>query len=342
MKKVLSIMISILLIISILPMGLFSITVSSVTSNYFTYSIANNEVTITKYDTSISGDIEIPSTIEGYPVTSIGDSSFKNCVGLTGITIPNSLTSIGDSAFACCTGLATVYYRGSEEDESIISIGSDNSCLTDATWHYNSCIGSESHTYDNLCDKECNICNAIRTVTHIYDNDCDTHCNICESVRTVADHSYTLNGNNTCDICKYSKVPQAPTIETKSSSSVTLVLIEGMEYSLDGIVWQSSNIFEGLSINVKYTFYQRVAESAASFVSEVSEGTVAILFALGDVNGDAVVSDADAGYLLMHTFYQDIYPVNQDCDFNKDGKVSDADAIYLLMHTFYSSTYPLY
>ena len=41
-------------------------------------------------------------------VTSIGSSAFKNCTGLTSITIPNSVTSIGSSAFSGCTGLANI------------------------------------------------------------------------------------------------------------------------------------------------------------------------------------------------------------------------------------------
>lgn len=68
--------------------------------DYITYTITeNNTVTLTGCDTSISGSHIIPDTIEGYPVTTIGDNAFKSCYNLTNITIPNSITSIGDYAF---------------------------------------------------------------------------------------------------------------------------------------------------------------------------------------------------------------------------------------------------
>ena len=65
---------------------------------------------------------------------------------------------------------------------------------------------------------------------------------------------------------------------------------------------------------------------------------------LGDVNGDGVVTDADAVYLLYYTFFGDAgYPVNQPCDFNGDGEVTDADAVYLLYYTFFGEeSYPLH
>lgn len=59
------------------------------------------------------------------------------------------------------------------------------------------------------------------------------------------------------------------------------------------------------------------------------------------MNEDDSITDADAIYLLMHTFFSEDYPVGQDCDFNGDGAVTDADAIYLLMYTFFPEDYPI-
>ena len=38
----------------------------------------------------------------------IEDSAFRNCSGLTGITIPKSVSSIGPNAFECCSGLTAI------------------------------------------------------------------------------------------------------------------------------------------------------------------------------------------------------------------------------------------
>jgi len=70
-----------------------------------------------------TGDITLPSTItydgEVYRVTSIGNSAFQGCVGLTNISIPNSVTSIGNSAFQGCVGLTNISFPN-----SVTTIGS--------------------------------------------------------------------------------------------------------------------------------------------------------------------------------------------------------------------------
>ena len=55
-------------------------------------------------------------------VTSIGDSAFSNCDGLTNIMIPDSVTSIGDFAFSNCDGLTSIIFG---ENSQLMSIGSN-------------------------------------------------------------------------------------------------------------------------------------------------------------------------------------------------------------------------
>jgi hypothetical protein len=73
----------------------------------FNYTVTNGTVTITGY-TGTNADVVIPSTIDGLPVTAIGDSAFIYCTSLTSVSIPSSVTSIGDHAFGNCISLTSV------------------------------------------------------------------------------------------------------------------------------------------------------------------------------------------------------------------------------------------
>jgi hypothetical protein len=64
--------------------------------------------TITDCKTSARGELVIPDTIDGNPVTSIGDWAFADCTSLTSITIPDGVTSIGDNAFYECSSLTSI------------------------------------------------------------------------------------------------------------------------------------------------------------------------------------------------------------------------------------------
>ena len=68
---------------------------------------------IAKSSGEYSGEIVIPESVEHegvtHSVTSIGNSAFYNCSGLTSVTIGNGVTSIGNSAFSGCSGLTSVH-----------------------------------------------------------------------------------------------------------------------------------------------------------------------------------------------------------------------------------------
>ena len=66
---------------------------------YITYTISKEEVTITGCDARISGGIIIPETIEGYPVTTVGEFAFYDCRNLKSVKFC-SVPQINWDAFA--------------------------------------------------------------------------------------------------------------------------------------------------------------------------------------------------------------------------------------------------
>ena len=82
--------------------------VNEVYADPLTYEVSGDTVSIIDCKTSATGDLVIPSTYEGKPVTSIGDRAFNYCRDLMSVTIPDSVTSIGWGAFESCISLTSV------------------------------------------------------------------------------------------------------------------------------------------------------------------------------------------------------------------------------------------
>ncbi|MDE6271416.1 MAG: leucine-rich repeat domain-containing protein, partial [Muribaculaceae bacterium] len=92
------------------------------------YGPEKKEILFATYD--LTGQFIIPKS-----VTSIRESAFKSCSGLTSVIIHNSVTSIGDSAFESCNGLTSVIIPN-----SVSSIGKNT---------FNKCSGLIKSAYPN-------------------------------------------------------------------------------------------------------------------------------------------------------------------------------------------------
>ena len=131
---------------------------------YYNESGTNATVTYQSYSNGTftndyTGSVTIPETVTyngtTYSVTSIGNSAFVGCSGLTSVTIPNSVTSIGNSAFYGCSGLTSVTIPN-----SVTSIG---------TSVFYGCSGLTSVTIPNsvtyINTYAFNGCSSLTTVT---------------------------------------------------------------------------------------------------------------------------------------------------------------------------------
>ena len=115
------------ILLSFLQIGLLSFVCQSLSAHdfyvdgvYYKYlSKANKTVAVTfngdkynSYSDEYSGNVVIPAFVTynetTYSVTSIGESAFSDCTGLTSVEIPNSVTSIDCDAFSGCTGLTSI------------------------------------------------------------------------------------------------------------------------------------------------------------------------------------------------------------------------------------------
>lgn len=103
----------------------FTITVTA-PSRDFTFDATTG--TIKKYNGN-DAVVNIPSEINGTPVTTIGNAAFRDS-SVTSVTIPASVTEIGANAFAGCTNLTSVNYIGG--DWSKLTIQSGNPAVEDA------------------------------------------------------------------------------------------------------------------------------------------------------------------------------------------------------------------
>ena len=98
---------------------LLLLALSATVRAQYTYTTTDGTVTINGY-TGSGGAVSLPSTMDGLPVTRIGDMAFLNCATLTSVAIGTNVASIGKQAFRSCAILTNVTIPG-----SVLSIADD-------------------------------------------------------------------------------------------------------------------------------------------------------------------------------------------------------------------------
>jgi hypothetical protein len=73
----------------------------------FIFTTNNGAITITQY-TGPGGDVTIPDTVNGLPVTTVGQSAFYQVAALTSVTFGTNVTTLANNAIFQCPSLASV------------------------------------------------------------------------------------------------------------------------------------------------------------------------------------------------------------------------------------------
>lgn len=107
--KLFSFVLSICILTSLLIVSPLTVSAENkFTEGIYTYVVSGGKAKITDCKSYASGAITIPSSLGGYPVTSIGFEAFSHCTGLTKIIIPDTITTISGYAFYNCSSLTNI------------------------------------------------------------------------------------------------------------------------------------------------------------------------------------------------------------------------------------------
>jgi len=110
-----------------------------------------NQTRLIQYPAGKQGTYIVPNTVK-----TIGNYSFLNCLGITGLNFPTSLTAIESSAFTGCSSITTLTFPA-----GLTSIGdfSFSDCISLKTIY---CLNPASPTTGNYCF------NGVTSITDVY------------------------------------------------------------------------------------------------------------------------------------------------------------------------------
>ncbi len=235
----------------------------------------------------------------------------------------------------------------------------DNDCDTDC----NVCAEQRitEHQYSSECDDTCNSCSFVREVNtaHVYDSEYDMECNCCGY--TV---SGDINGAPYNSLLYFIDGGEVKIVGCTDTATSVIIPEKIAGYPVTGIGAKAFNdctALESLTIPASIVYIEEGAFDDCNKIENVYFGgteeqwnalenkpeytnvtfNYVPPYVPGELDGVEGVTDADAVYLLMYTFFAEAYPIDQPCDFTGDGAVTDADAVYLLMHTFFPEAYPI-
>lgn len=95
----------------------------------FTVFSSGTKTSVSKINYALGAvaDVSVPTEYNGVRVAEINRRVFADSLGMSTITLPDSITGIGADAFDGCTNLKVVYYAGTIEQWVKISFGTERS-----------------------------------------------------------------------------------------------------------------------------------------------------------------------------------------------------------------------
>lgn len=347
-KKIFSIILFVIMIFSLFTVTSFAEETQKTTNknsyNGLTYEVSDNGIIITSNDEKTTGDIVIPSEIDGLPVTAIGREQFYGFRDVTSITIPATVTDIDISTFSTCSELEKFivdennqYYSSDEHgvlfDKSKskllrYSVGSaaEEYIIPDGV----TVIGEESFS----CAKKLKEIKIPNTVTTIEASAFSVTWEL-ESI-VIPDSVTKLAGNAfSCSGIKSAVLPAGiKTIETglfDKCTKLESVIIPASITHIDDFAFLMCDKLKNVYFAGCQEEWNNITVSDVQN-SALTAANIHFSYVMFDVNGDGNINASDARFALRASAKLEVLEGNSfnAADTDKDGKITAADARRIL------------
>ena len=365
----------------------------------FYYYVEEDAAVLVGCDAELAvGDITVPETLGGYPLTAFGSEAFSDCAQITTITIPASVSTIHSWAFDNCLSLTGIFV----DPESPHFSNDDRGVLFNKEKTYlhrapSGIAGSYDipETVKTLGDSAFYGCRYLEKVNipegvEVLNNYAFGNCGLTEiyipaSVEFIG--MWALNGDNLTGIfvdedngnyssdqrgvlfdkAKHSLIQAPGALSGGYAIPETVAIIEPEAFFYSKV--QMVAIPVSVSRIGEYAFsdselqhvyyagtqeqWERVEidvgngplENATMHFGETMPDTLPVPPAgattPGNLDGNNVVNEDDAIYLLQAILMPELFPVEQFVDYDGNGIVNEDDAIYLLQHVLMPEMFPL-
>lgn len=294
-------------------------------------------------------------------LTSIGICAFSFCSDLDWIVIPDSVTQVGNYAFQDCYALTEVIIGNGLKQ---ISTGMFYNCNSLGTVTLGNSVTSIGDQAFYACDVR--YITAPATIKYIGDSAFMGCINLQdvyyagtlangEAIDFGPNNDHLLGTNiHFAHVHDFSQcTPRVTPSTCLQGGYIVYTCVHGEEYGMVQLPVDHKLICTpeipatctqpGMTAGQECAWCGLVAKESQPIEPKghtMQDGICVVCSA--DFTGDGVLTDADAIYLLRHTLFSDVYPIQGLGDVNGDEEITDADAIYLLRHTLFPNIYPLY
>jgi len=265
-------------------------------SGQWEYVLEDGSATIIGWVEEPSGDLRIPSELDGFPVTCIGDYAFYDCGSLEMVILPDGLLEICESAFEACASLTSI-----EIPASIKRIGE---------YAFYDCGSLEMVILPDglleICESAFEACASLTSIE------------IPESVEEIGDHAFSDSGLQSVELPSgLTSIPWG----AFSGSCLTGIQFPETVYSIDDYAFSGCNGLTDVKIPASaWRIGEGAFASCANLTSIFIPATMRIIHETAFSNCDNLTVYTDSeGYV---TDFMAMYGI--PCEIQTD-KVENAD-----------------